>query len=75
MYQSQSSYAHYLVADSHAEAAEDALVRVSYDERMIVFVLYGALFTGKSFRMNIVLVSKVDELTFKVVVTATFQTS
>ena len=42
---------------------------------MIILVLYGALFTGKSFRMNIVLVSKVDELTFKVVVTAAFQTS
>ena len=75
MNQSQSSYSHYLVADSYAEAAEDTLVRISYDKRMIIFEFDGVLLTCKSFRVNVILVSEVYQLTFKVIVTSAFQTS
>ena len=42
---------------------------------MIIFVFDSAFFTGESFRMNIILVSVVYELTFKVVMAAAFKTS
>ena len=71
----QSANAHNLVADSYAKSAKDTLVRISYDERVSVLVFDGILVPCESFRVHFVLVRKVDELTFKVVVAAAFKAS
>ena len=75
VHQTQRAYAHNFVADSDAKTAKDTLVRVSDDERMIIFEFDGVLIACKSFRFDIVLMRKVDQLTFEVVVASAFQTS
>ena len=75
MYQTQRADADNFVADSDAKTTKDTLVRVSDDERMVIFEFDGVLIARESFRFDIVLVRKVDQLTFEIVVTAAFQTS
>ncbi len=57
---------HDLIADSYAEAADDTLVRISYDKRMVIFgILWCSSHLQNLSGMNVILVSQVDQLTFK----------
>ena len=73
VHQSQSTYAHDLVTDPDAEAAENTFVRISGDERMIVLKLGQVLLAAEAVGLHAVLVGQLDELTFIVIVASALQ--
>ena len=73
VHQTQGADAHDLVANAHAQAAEDALVGVAHDKRMLILVIHLVNLSGKARGIDIVLVGKVDQLTFVVIVAAALQ--
>ena len=74
-HKTESSYAHNLVAGTYTESAEDTLVGISQDERMLVMVVHFVHIACETVRIHVIHIRVRDQLTLEVVFTSAFQTA
>ena len=66
-HKAECSYAHNLVAGTYAESAEDTLVGISQDERMLVVEFHFIDISSKAIRLYVIHIRVRDQLTLEVI--------